>query len=148
MAECALILLETSALYKSFTYLLTYLLTRPRTTADSHDLARSIFFEVWSVIQTFLKEKGKLTLKEMTKDDYYEAHGYQTAYMQGKTNVGLPSTNCSTALIVAWITTTQVNVRGRRVVNKIRIVATWYVFNVASWAQEKPVSYVEGKCTK
>jgi len=55
-------------------------------------------------LQTFLKQKGKLSLKEVTKasNDYYEAHGYpketrirnqMETVTQGQTNqnVGLPT---------------------------------------------------------
>jgi len=42
-------------------------------------------------LQTFLKEKGKLSLKETTNasNDYYEAHGYLN-----KQNDGPPNENC------------------------------------------------------
>ena len=39
-------------------------------------------------LQTFLKEKGKLNLKEMIKaaNDYYEAHGYPSDHREDKVN--------------------------------------------------------------
>ena len=39
-------------------------------------------------LQTFLKEKSKLNLKEMTKaaNDYYEAHGYPSDHREDKVN--------------------------------------------------------------
>ena len=39
-------------------------------------------------LQTFLKEKGKLRLKELTKasNDYYEAHGYPNGNQDKKSN--------------------------------------------------------------
>ena len=39
-------------------------------------------------LQIFLKEKGKLSLKEMTKvsNDYFEAHGYPDENHEKKTN--------------------------------------------------------------
>ena len=39
-------------------------------------------------LQTFLKEKGKLSLKKMAKasNDYYEAHGYLNGNQDKKSN--------------------------------------------------------------
>jgi len=39
-------------------------------------------------LQTFLKEKGKLSLKEMTKasNDYYEAHGFPNGNQDKRSN--------------------------------------------------------------
>ena len=39
-------------------------------------------------LKTFLKEKGKLSLKEMTKasNDYYDAHGYPKGNQNGRQN--------------------------------------------------------------
>ena len=68
-------------------------------------LRHQYFLTCHKSLQTFLKEKGKLSLKEMTKasNDYYEAHGFPNGnqdkrsngngnkpYTHGKLNDGQP----------------------------------------------------------
>jgi len=56
----------------------------------SHFLQYQYFLTCSKSLQTFLKEKGKLSLKEMTKasNDYYQARGYPKYGNQDKRSNG------------------------------------------------------------
>ena len=88
------------------------LMPRPPVVAGALSPDRQEVIKMWKTkmtcdksLQIFLKEKGKLSLKEMTKvsNDYLEAHGYPAENherkINGVSNNAYTHTQCAHALV-------------------------------------------------